>query len=946
MVKRLLILCCIFMFYVVSMVGSFPPVAIEFYGTAKDFTMSDVPAGTNITAYDENGTLCGFFIVQYTGYYGLLSCNGDDTSTGADEGAVAFDTISFRINNLSASTSNDSSWEEGEYKRVDIILNHAPELDFIGQQNLTEDVPYYYDVNATDLDNDTLRFIDFTNLFDIDEDTGVISFTPTNDDVGVYVVRITVTDGYLYDFEDVVYVVYNTNDVPVLLHTIPNYVIDEADNLTIDINCSDVDQGDSIRYLINDSRLSVDSSTGIITWTPGNWDVGLNTFNVSCLDNSNTGPSQVFNVTVNNINQIPSISAIGSRTAYTGIQFTLQVQGYDGDNDTLTYDTDTEMFEIDPDTGLIQFTPDVSNLGVHEINVSVSDGNFTTWQLFNLTILLGPYCGNGVCDPGENCLVCEVDCGECQAPPGQAPIEVRQDVEYPGYARPVEGAGEAGGTGGTGEGRASGAIGFCQERWSCTPWSNCTPNNLQVRSCYDLNTCGTDANKPNETRNCHYIPTCTDGLMNGNETGIDCGGLCPPCMTCFDGVRNQGETGIDCGGPCPPCKISKEEKLPILEKTVPPLAFLTKRYFPWILLLVILAINIITMGSDFLYRAYLRRKKFEDYKERIRKYRPLKLKIYKFNLNLFSLGLVSAVYIYYAGAYFLEFIWLWFILLALTGVLISYLTYAITFSDKRRKRKEERLLRSHEKELIDLLRIETTILYELETNVCRSLLDIVTKKGTIDTEIYTIFKKLYHDLSQLRKFHHAYISQTQDHDIVTHMVRILKNKAFRKAKKEYPEFIPIIQDLKILKNCYLADKVITEIEEDFMVQMKAVSADTHLMSVIRSVGNLTDVYNQLVDLYVYFKEKLSKEQKEDEIHEGMEKDYMKIVDDIAKNKQMIENIKQNREVLTVYNVLVDIYNQYNRRKDLKKKIVRTKEKADTVTLEKTEKNINNDETKK
>src|SRR5262245_15250807 len=24
-------------------------------------------------------------------------------------------------------------------------------------------------------------------------------------------------------------------------------------------------------------------------------------------------------------------------------------------------------------------------------------------------------------------------------------------------------------------------------------------------------------------------PTCTDGLKNGNETGIDCGGSCPPC---------------------------------------------------------------------------------------------------------------------------------------------------------------------------------------------------------------------------------------------------------------------------------------------------------------------------------------------------------------------------------------------------------------------------------
>lgn len=50
-------------------------------------------------------------------------------------------------------------------------------------------------------------------------------------------------------------------------------------------------------------------------------------------------------------------------------------------------------------------------------------------------------------------------------------------------------------------------------------------------------------------------PTCTDGIQNGNETGVDCGGPdCPACPTCNDGVQNGSETGVDCGGPdCPAC---------------------------------------------------------------------------------------------------------------------------------------------------------------------------------------------------------------------------------------------------------------------------------------------------------------------------------------------------------------------------------------------------------
>ena len=30
----------------------------------------------------------------------------------------------------------------------------------------------------------------------------------------------------------------------------------------------------------------------------------------------------------------------------------------------------------------------------------------------------------------------------------------------------------------------------------------------------------------------------------------------PPAPTCSDGIQNQGETGVDCGGPCPPCVTS------------------------------------------------------------------------------------------------------------------------------------------------------------------------------------------------------------------------------------------------------------------------------------------------------------------------------------------------------------------------------------------------------
>jgi hypothetical protein len=80
--------------------------------------------------------------------------------------------------------------------------------------------------------------------------------------------------------------------------------------------------------------------------------------------------------------------------------------------------------------------------------------------------------------------------------------------------------------------------------------------------------------------------TCTDGIQNQDETDVDCGGkICKPCAdgrmckiptdcvdkvctgnpptcaapTCTDGVQNGQETDIDCGGPmCQACGIGQK----------------------------------------------------------------------------------------------------------------------------------------------------------------------------------------------------------------------------------------------------------------------------------------------------------------------------------------------------------------------------------------------------
>jgi hypothetical protein len=83
---------------------------------------------------------------------------------------------------------------------------------------------------------------------------------------------------------------------------------------------------------------------------------------------------------------------------------------------------------------------------------------------------------------------------------------------------------------------------------------------------------------------CQAGASCNDGIRNGQETDVDCGGpVCQPCAdgrlcqlnrdcssnmcsggicaaaaSCNDGIKNGQETDVDCGGPkCSPCLNGK-----------------------------------------------------------------------------------------------------------------------------------------------------------------------------------------------------------------------------------------------------------------------------------------------------------------------------------------------------------------------------------------------------
>jgi len=75
----------------------------------------NAPKGTVIEAFDPDGKLCGRFVVEKQGLFGLMSIFGDDLATKkVDEGALPGEEITFSIDSRNAASLGDKSvtWQE------------------------------------------------------------------------------------------------------------------------------------------------------------------------------------------------------------------------------------------------------------------------------------------------------------------------------------------------------------------------------------------------------------------------------------------------------------------------------------------------------------------------------------------------------------------------------------------------------------------------------------------------------------------------------------------------------------------------------------------------------------------------------------------------------------------------------------------------------------------
>ncbi|MDD5253642.1 MAG: hypothetical protein PHG05_00880 [Candidatus Nanoarchaeia archaeon] len=415
-------------------------------------------------------------------------------------------------------------------------VNDAPVLDLIPNftvaegTELYEDLIFEYDVNATDIDGDEIKYYDDTSLFVIGEDSGLILFTPTQNDVGNHTVEIFAVDGTSLDSQTVLFEIIEVNDPPIL-DAIGTKTVEVSSRLEFFIYATDEEGNYPLTFLSNDTIMNLTAYNDTSAFVNTTYSEAANySINITVNDSTGLESSEIISFSVVGLNNAPEIDTYYPPNLAFSIDegstqlFNISFHDPDGNTPSVQWylDNSVQAGEID---NQYSYSPNYNSQGIHTIMAMVSDGLLTANKTWTVTV---------------------------------------NDVTI---AAPSGGTGGGGGGGGGGGAR-------CAETWTCSDWSSCQNSGLylkenyykgfQTRRCIDWKNCGTALFKPKEEQECIYTPieTCFDGIKNQNEIMPDCGGICKACPTCDDQIKNQNEEEVDCGGPCRPCyEIQKPKSL-------------------------------------------------------------------------------------------------------------------------------------------------------------------------------------------------------------------------------------------------------------------------------------------------------------------------------------------------------------------------------------------------
>ncbi|WP_412972679.1 putative Ig domain-containing protein [Glaciecola sp. MF2-115] len=269
--------------------------------------------------------------------------------------------------------------------------NNAPVISSTAVLTVEEGQDYSYTLAATDADGDTLTLA-ATSLpawLSFEASTGVLSGTPSEDDVGDHAVTLTVSDGTDTQTQSFTVEVTAIPNVAPLITSVAPTAATEGSEYSYTLTATDED-GDTLTMSATTSPdwLTFVASTGVLSGTPATADVGDHDVELSVSDGEDS-VSQNFTITVAAVvseNNAPVITSNAITMATVGTSYTYTLTATDEDGDDLTYSSVTlpTWGAFDTSTGILSGTPDAADS--YPVELSVSDGTDSVSDAFTIVV--------------------------------------------------------------------------------------------------------------------------------------------------------------------------------------------------------------------------------------------------------------------------------------------------------------------------------------------------------------------------------------------------------------------------------------------------------------------------------------------------------------------------------------------------------------------------------
>ncbi|NNE47781.1 MAG: tandem-95 repeat protein, partial [Rhodothermales bacterium] len=348
-----------------------------------------------VTASDPDGGTTLIFTAPTLPSWLTFTDNGDGTASLIGTPLNA----NVGSNPVQIDVSDGSLSDTQSFTITVINTNDAPVFTSLPVTAGSQDVAYLYPVTVSDPDADSVTITaptlpSWLSLADNDDGTATLSGTPTNSNIGVHNVVLRATDGTAPTTQSFTITIADKNDPP-FFTSAPVTAATEDFAYTYTATASDPDVGTTLSYSATTlptwlALLDNGDGTATLTGTPRNQHVGPNSVVIRVSDGSLTD-EQSFTISVSNTNDAPIYTSTPVTTGSQDAAYVYDVVVTDPDGDTIAITAPTlpswlSFSDSGDGTGTLSGTPSNSEIGLHDVVLSATDGTVQTTQSFTITI--------------------------------------------------------------------------------------------------------------------------------------------------------------------------------------------------------------------------------------------------------------------------------------------------------------------------------------------------------------------------------------------------------------------------------------------------------------------------------------------------------------------------------------------------------------------------------